>query len=146
MYIGKIDSAERQLVSKTLIAYAEKTRESNKLSDNCKVKLISNMLILSNVFDNVSEKALTIRYKADEEDLFKDLFRAITKNHDSIATLFLISKGLSVEALNKVKKNSVDKSLILISDTLDEGDIEVNIAYMPKMPLYEPSYILEQLF
>lgn len=146
MYIGKIDSEERQFVSKTLVEYADKTRKTNKISDDSKVKLISNMLILSDMFESMAEKALTIRYKTDEEDLFKDLFRAITKNHDSVSALFMVSKDLSVEALNKVKHNSVDKSLILISDTLGEGEIEVNIAYMPKIPIYEPSYILEQLF
>lgn len=144
MYIAKSD---KKIISKTLIAYADKTRKTNKISDDSKVKLISNMLILSNIFDNLAEKTLTIKYKADEEDLFNELFTTIIKNHDdSIATFFMVSKGLSVEALNKIKNYSVNNSLILISDALSEGEIEVNIAYMPKIPLYEPSYMLEQLF
>ena len=147
MYIGKIDSEERQFVSKTLVEYADKIRKTNKISDDSKVKLISNMLILSNAFENVADKALTIKYKADEEDLFNELFTTIIKNHDdSIATFFMVSKDLSVEALNKIKNYSVNNSLILISDALSEGEIEVNITYMPKIPLYEPSYILKQLF
>ena len=147
MYIGKIDSEERQFVSKTLVEYADKIRKTNKISDDSKVKLISNMLILSNAFENVADKALTIKYKADEEDLFNELFTTIIKNHDdSIATFFMVSKDLSVEALNKIKNYSVNNSLILISDALSEGEIEVNIAYMPKIPIYEPSYILKQLF
>ena len=119
MYIGKIDSEERQFVSKTLVEYADKTRKTNKISDDSKVKLIYNMLILSNAFENVADKALTIKYKADEEDLFNELFTTIIKNHDdSIATFFMVSKDISVEALNKIKNYSDFLKIIKKSDYL----------------------------
>ena len=64
--------------------------------------------------------------------------------------MFKVARGLSVEALNKVMKmkKEIDNSIVLISDELSSNDIdvEVNIGYLHRNKILEPTYVIDRLF
>ena len=147
MYIKKSKSEN---IAVELSGYAERYKHNSKSSDEAKEKTIIKLRGMSGTFSNLTQRTLSIGYKSDDEEaIFSELFSILINKH-SIVAVFKVARGLSVEALNKVMKmkKEIDNSIVLISDELSSNDIdvEVNIGYLHRNKILEPTYVIDRLF
>ena len=147
MYIKKSKS---EYIAVELSGYAESYKHNSKSSDEAKEKTIIKLRGMSGTFSNLTQRTLSIGYKSDDEEaIFSELFSILINKH-SIVAVFKVARGLSVEALNKVMKmkKEIDNSIVLISDELSSNDIdvEVNIGYLHRNKILEPTYVIDRLF